>query len=250
MPAQVFFDIPFTTGSKAELRDIMVAAAHSNRTRMLVTPNVDHVVALAYRMNEATRATYLSADLFVCDSKIVGAMARITGRELSPRAGVDVVADILEDKRQAGLVIAVAGPALSQIETLRRQYPDKRFIHIDVPQRVQQGSPDWQRCVDEASAGDWQVLLSCLSMPKQELFASDVRAARSGRGGLIMCVGATVNFLTGIYKRAPRFMQALGLEWLHRLMTNPRYLWRRYLIEGPKIFLIFGDRLLTGHLEA
>jgi N-acetylglucosaminyldiphosphoundecaprenol N-acetyl-beta-D-mannosaminyltransferase len=50
-----------------------------------------------------------------------------------------------------------------------------------------------------------------------------------------LCVGATVDFLVGKQKRAPVFMQQARLEWMHRLFSNPRRLWRRYLLEGPWI---------------
>jgi UDP-N-acetyl-D-mannosaminuronic acid transferase (WecB/TagA/CpsF family) len=51
-------------------------------------------------------------------------------------------------------------------------------------------------------------------------------------------VGAGLEFLTGRQKRAPRFARALGLEWAHRLLSDPRRMWRRYLLEGPRIFLL------------
>ena len=52
------------------------------------------------------------------------------------------------------------------------------------------------------------------------------------------CVGAALEFITGRTKRAPRLARHLGLEWAHRLITDPRRLWRRYLVEGPAIFLL------------
>jgi UDP-N-acetyl-D-mannosaminuronic acid transferase (WecB/TagA/CpsF family) len=44
--------------------------------------------------------------------------------------------------------------------------------------------------------------------------------------------------LTGRQKRAPRLARSLGLEWAHRLLSDPRRMWRRYLLEGPRIFLL------------
>ena len=71
------------------------------------------------------------------------------------------------------------------------------------------------------------------------------RATRQG-GGLICCVGAAVDFLSGTTARAPESVQRLGLEWLHRLLSEPRRLWRRYLIDGPKIFLLYLERVRRG----
>ncbi|MDP1777099.1 MAG: WecB/TagA/CpsF family glycosyltransferase, partial [Brevundimonas sp.] len=73
------------------------------------------------------------------------------------------------------------------------------------------------------------------SFPKQELFAHALRAA-GRKTGVALCVGASVDFLTGRQKRAPRIFQQLSLEWLHRLLSQPRRMFRRYVIEGPAIF--------------
>jgi len=74
--------------------------------------------------------------------------------------------------------------------------------------------------------------------PQQEIIASDARPL-PGAGGMTLCVGAGLEFLTGEQVRAPPVLQRLGLEWAHRLATNPGRLWRRYLVEGPRIFPIY-----------
>jgi spore germination cell wall hydrolase CwlJ-like protein len=61
----------------------------------------------------------------------------------------------------------------------------------------------------------------------------------AGASGAALCIGAGLEFLTGDQKRAPHFLRASGLEWAHRLATNPRRLWRRYLIDGMRIFPIY-----------
>jgi exopolysaccharide biosynthesis WecB/TagA/CpsF family protein len=73
--------------------------------------------------------------------------------------------------------------------------------------------------------------------PQQEMIAAEVRAI-AGATGTALCIGAGLDFLTGRQKRAPRFAQHLGLEWAHRLLGNPRRMWRRYLLEGPRVFLL------------
>jgi exopolysaccharide biosynthesis WecB/TagA/CpsF family protein len=54
--------------------------------------------------------------------------------------------------------------------------------------------------------------------------------------GLALCVGASLNFITGSERRAPQWMQQAGIEWLYRLLHNPRRLAGRYLIRGPRFF--------------
>jgi UDP-N-acetyl-D-mannosaminuronic acid transferase (WecB/TagA/CpsF family) len=75
-----------------------------------------------------------------------------------------------------------------------------------------------------------------IGSPQQEIIAQRLKERGIARG-LALCVGASINFLTGIEKRAPLWMREAGLEWLYRLTKNPRRLWKRYLVRGPKIFL-------------
>ena len=49
-------------------------------------------------------------------------------------------------------------------------------------------------------------------------------------------IGASIDFVVGRQARAPKVLQGVGLEWAHRLASNPRQMWRRYLFDGPKIF--------------
>jgi exopolysaccharide biosynthesis WecB/TagA/CpsF family protein len=61
-----------------------------------------------------------------------------------------------------------------------------------------------------------------------------------------LCIGASIDFLTGKQRRAPLWVQKAGLEWLHRLLSDPRRLTSRYLIECPRIFyLIWAKRRIT-----
>ncbi len=82
-----------------------------------------------------------------------------------------------------------------------------------------------------------------LSSPKQEHFMATHAATLDT--GLLIGVGAAFDFLSGRVPQAPRWMQRSGLEWLHRLATDPRRLWRRYLVHNP-MFVIRTLAQLTG----
>jgi len=73
--------------------------------------------------------------------------------------------------------------------------------------------------------------------PQSELLSLQL-ASTSGAMGVGLCIGASIAFLTGELRRAPRWMQRLGLEWAHRLLSEPGRLWRRYLIDSPRIFAL------------
>ena len=78
-----------------------------------------------------------------------------------------------------------------------------------------------------------------LALPNPPKPMANYVPSRIGGGrGMAFCIGAAIEFITGQTKRAPRLARQLGLEWAHRLITNPRRLWRRYLVEGPAIFVL------------
>jgi N-acetylglucosaminyldiphosphoundecaprenol N-acetyl-beta-D-mannosaminyltransferase len=70
-----------------------------------------------------------------------------------------------------------------------------------------------------------------LGVPKQDLAGEALREL--GAAPAIVCVGAAFDFVSGVKRRAPAWMQRIGLEWLHRLLSEPRRLWRRYLLGNP-----------------
>jgi N-acetylglucosaminyldiphosphoundecaprenol N-acetyl-beta-D-mannosaminyltransferase len=61
---------------------------------------------------------------------------------------------------------------------------------------------------------------------------------RPGTVGAGLCIGASLDFITGRERRAPRLVQRLSLEWAYRLAVDPRRMWRRYLVEGPRVFVM------------
>ena len=89
---------------------------------------------------------------------------------------------------------------------------------------------------------DVQVIFVGMGVPKQELFAE--KLSRSMKNKVIICVGIFFEYYFGKTKRAPVFMQKIGLEWMFRLITEPKRLWRRYLIGIPEfIFRVIKMKL-------
>jgi exopolysaccharide biosynthesis WecB/TagA/CpsF family protein len=73
--------------------------------------------------------------------------------------------------------------------------------------------------------------------PQQELVAAEVGKHQEARG-TALCIGASLDFITGRERRAPAMVQRLSLEWAYRLLRDPKRMWRRYLVEGPRVFLL------------
>ena len=87
------------------------------------------------------------------------------------------------------------------------------------------------------SESPFRFCLLAVGCPQQEMLARALQTRGRARG-LALCVGASINFLTGVERRAPAWMQNVGLEWLYRLLNDPGRLAGRYLVRGPRIFLL------------
>ncbi|MBB4264884.1 WecB/TagA/CpsF family glycosyltransferase [Roseospira visakhapatnamensis] len=207
----------------------------------VVTPNADHVV----RLNEtgaaagALQAIYRDAWLCVNDSRIVGALARLRGVPLPVCPGADLVARLIGDGHVgADEPVTVIGGTAPMIATLRERYGLRRLYHHDPPFGFEHDPAEMDRCVRFILENPARFILLAVGSPRQERLAAAVVAGGQGTG-LALCIGASLEFLTGIKSRAPLWMQRRGLEWLHRLLSEPRRLWRRYLVQSPRVFLIF-----------
>jgi len=100
--------------------------------------------------------------------------------------------------------------------------------------------------VEEIREAGVRILFVGLGTPKQD------RWMHSHRGripAVMLGVGAAFDFLTGAKPQAPRWMQQNGLEWLFRLCTEPRRLWRRYLIQNPQFAALAFMQLMRTRLD-
>jgi exopolysaccharide biosynthesis WecB/TagA/CpsF family protein len=93
------------------------------------------------------------------------------------------------------------------------------------------------KCVDFVVNTQAPLVFLAVGMPQQEFLAQHIANHPQARG-VGLCIGASIDFLTGSQRRAPLWVQKAGLEWLHRLLSNPRRLASRYLIECPRIFYL------------
>jgi len=87
-----------------------------------------------------------------------------------------------------------------------------------------------------------------LGMPKQELWMSQVRDELPGVA--LVGVGAAFDFIAGTKAEAPQWIQRAGLEWLFRLLHEPRRLWRRYVYNNPMFVVLLARQVLVGRLKS
>ncbi|MDE2403600.1 MAG: WecB/TagA/CpsF family glycosyltransferase [Sphingomonadales bacterium] len=208
----------------------------------LVTPNVDHVVRLARAARDGGDAmlwpAYEEADLRLCDSRILALLARWSGIDLPVVAGSDLTARLLGSPLPAGTRIALIGGNEPQRRWLAAAQPQAEVAQHQPPMGLRTNPAaqlEVARFIEQARP---HLTLLTVGAPQSELVAQLVKR-RGQAGGVALCVGASLEFLTGEKRRAPRLWQAARLEWAYRLLSEPRRLWRRYLVEGPAIFAIW-----------
>jgi N-acetylglucosaminyldiphosphoundecaprenol N-acetyl-beta-D-mannosaminyltransferase len=234
-----FLDVEFDVAPLDQILSRIDAATPETAFQFLVTPNVDHIV----RLHEQGPSTpgladaYRKADFCICDSKVLARLAKWRGVSLPVLPGSDLTAHLLAEMVRSGDRVAIIGGDDSMLRELQRRYPAIEFVQHCAPMGLMGNSVARRAAAQFIADKKARYSLICVGSPQQELIAAEAALIEGGRG-LALCVGASLDFLTGKQKRAPRLARRLGLEWAHRLFSNPIRMWRRYLVEGPEIFLL------------
>ena len=222
---------------------------------VVATLNVDFVANAVsgwpFGGNDELWGYLKDADLVTADGMPIVALSRILRQPLPERVtGADMVPAILRRCAEEGLSVYVLGgdrdaveEAFGKLGCLGREMSDGRreefsrpasdvsslkqplriagidpaFVKLDEPQ---------PEIVERINAAKPDILFVALGNPKQELWMGRNKAKLDV--GAMIGVGGTFNFLAGRVKRAPRWMQKSGLEWVYRIVQEPGRLWRRY----------------------
>ncbi len=223
--------------SRAELADAMAFDCHAARSLSL-PPRVvfdvnGHGLSLA-RTDPAYSDAVDRADVLHADGGFIVTLSR--WRSSTPiaerSATTDMIHDLADRAAQEGLGFYLLGGADSInkacAEQLVRKYPGLRiagrhhgyFDHADLSGIAKD--------INESNA---DILWVGLGKPHEQFVA--LRLAGLVRCGWLITCGGCFNFVTGRYRRAPRWMQDMNLEWVHRMLTRPRQLFWRYLVTTP-----------------
>jgi N-acetylglucosaminyldiphosphoundecaprenol N-acetyl-beta-D-mannosaminyltransferase len=229
----------------AEAIEAVEALVATGRGGFVVTPNVDHVV-IAER-GEDFRAAYAAADLSLADGKPIVWSSRLLGAPLPAKvSGADLVPPLMDRAAARGwrVFLLGAGPGVAQAaaERLRRE---RRVDVVGVAAptvRVDGGpDPEGDAAVEAIQAARPHLVLVAFGAPKQEVWMQRRRDAVAP--AVLLGVGASLDFVAGRVRRAPRWVSDAGFEWLWRLAREPRRLWRRYLVEDPRFAVVLWRQL-------
>ena len=228
-----FLGLHFDTGSIEEAaRNIL--AEMDGRFRYVVTPNVHHMVRLL-EDPVTMRPLYEGAWRVFCDSRVLSRLARVSGLTLPVITGSDLTADLIARAAKDGLTIAVIGPTDPACARLQEKYPGVRVLSHSPKMGFVRSELELRKCVDFVVKTQAPLVFLAVGRPQQEILASRIADHPQARG-VGLCIGASIDFLTGAQRRAPVWVQKVGLEWLYRLISDPQRFARRYLLESPRIF--------------
>jgi N-acetylglucosaminyldiphosphoundecaprenol N-acetyl-beta-D-mannosaminyltransferase len=229
-PSITILGIPFdniTTSEALNQIDEMVA---SRKPHYLATANVDFLVQA--REDVELRRILFDADLVLCDGTPLLWVSRLLGNPLPERvAGADVVPRLIqlaaEKKYRLFLLGATPDSVSRAAENLRAAHPGLIIAGYYSPPFNKLIEMDHEEIKQRLVAAKPDLLLVSLGCPKQEKWiAMHYRAL----GVPVSAgVGATIDFLAGKVSRAPIWMRNSGLEWVYRLIQEPRRLFRRYI---------------------
>lgn len=234
-----FLGVEFANLTYDEVAVEIDRLAQSESFSYVVTPNVDHVVMLHEGKDEAIRTrfneAYKAAAFRLCDSRILQLLAKFRGIKLEVVTGSDLTVLLFEKGHFNGKRVAIIGGDEAMIPELRQRFPEVDFLQHIPPMGVLRNSDAVREIETFLASTSCGYALFVFGAPQSEIIA--MQCAQAGRSsGVGLCVGASIEFVLGRKARAPHWMKNNRLEWAYRLLTEPKRLWKRYLIVGPRIF--------------
>lgn len=216
----------------------------SRNCRYVVTPNVDHIVKL--QKNELFKQAYSGASLVVADGKPLVWAAKLLGEDiLETVPGSDLVPALFADCNQNNseikvfLLGAAAGVADVAKVAIHKQWNTVNVVGTYSPEfgfdKSEEQSNVICNLINESGA---DLLVLGLGAPKQEIWVHQYAAKLSVK--VALCVGATIDFMAGEKSRAPVVLRNTGLEWVYRMLSEPKRLGPRYLVDAfvfPWLFI-------------
>lgn len=237
-----------STGATRELAGIRVAACTGEAAARLLSARLDagtftplaflnaHCVNLSFEDEEYRRAL---ADFFVLPDGIgVDLASQLLYGEPFPENlnGTDFIPYLLRFLKRP-LRVALIGSEPGIVERAARRLAEETPRHLFLP--ISHGyfaeGPEADAVLERLRRADADIVLVALSVPRQELFIA--RHLGPGDPPLAIAVGAFLDFTAGKMARAPFLLRQLRLEWVFRLVLEPRRLWRRYILGNPTFMM-------------
>jgi N-acetylglucosaminyldiphosphoundecaprenol N-acetyl-beta-D-mannosaminyltransferase len=224
----------FAAVTEAEAVELILDAGTTGRGHWTITANLDHI--RRYQQEPIARHLINSADLVVADGMPLIWASRLAGARLPERvAGSNMIWPICEAARvrrqRIFLLGGAPGVAERAAEILSERFEGLEIVGALCPRGGFEKDPsELERIERLTSHAMPHIVFVALGFPKQDLLIERLRNVLPYAS--FIGVGISLSYLTGDVPRAPGWTHPLGLEWLYRLVREPRRLGRRYLVDG------------------
>jgi N-acetylglucosaminyldiphosphoundecaprenol N-acetyl-beta-D-mannosaminyltransferase len=224
-----------------------IASSIAERSRLLITNHNMHSVYL-WHTNAAVRRFYDSADIVHVDGMPLIFAGRMLGLRTSKAqriAYIDWLPELLSHcaKRKWSVMFVASAPGVAEkaAQKFREQFPGLSLRADNGFFCDEHESPECEAVLQKICHFSPDILILGMGMPRQELWADRVRH-RLQVPVILTSAGATLDYFAGVIPTPPRWSGSIGLEWLFRLVVEPRRLWRRYLLEPIVVLSILLTR--------
>jgi N-acetylglucosaminyldiphosphoundecaprenol N-acetyl-beta-D-mannosaminyltransferase len=211
----------------------------TGKSHQIVTVNADFVIKA--HTDPELRRILQESDMATADGMPLVWGARILGVPLTGRVtGADLTPALAERAAQKGYSMfflgAAPGVAARAAQVLQQRYPGLPVAGVAAPPVKTLFDSD-QALLQTIMAAHPDILLVAFGNPKQEKWINMYAPRLSVP--IMIGVGGTLDFIAGITRRAPEWMQRAGLEWLFRFIQEPGRLWKRYVLDLTGFGLFF-----------
>ncbi len=234
-----FFNTYVDNVTKSEAIDIIDDFVTENKKHnYVVTPNVDHIVKL--QKDKEFLELYNKADLILTDGVPLMWAAKLFGKPLKEKvSGSDLFPKLCEHAAEKDMTMfflgGLEGVANKAKDILEKEYPKLKVVDTySPPFGFEKDKVENQKIVDMINSHKPDILCVGVGAPKQEKWIYNNMNQLDVKVSL--GIGASFDFIAGTVKRAPLWMQNVGLEWFYRVMKEPKRMFKRYFVDDMKFF--------------
>lgn len=223
------------------------------KSGIVFTPNVDHLMKL--QKDREFFNSYQLATYKLCDSKILFYISRLLGTPIKEKiSGSDLFPAFYEYHKnnediKIFLLGAREGVALKAQAKINAKVGRNIVVGSHSPSfGFEKDEEECAKIIEIINQSGATVLAVGVGAPKQENFICKYKD-RLPNIKTFLAIGATIDFEAGNLQRAPKWISEIGLEWLYRLLAEPKRLWKRYLVHSPSFFWLILKQKLNLYVD-
>lgn len=224
--------------TEAEAIEHIEYCINNKKIGHVITPNVDQIVRIE-------KDTYFkkicdNAELLLVDGHPLIWISKWYKKPIKEKiCGSDLVPHLCELASKKGyrvfLLGAADGVALKAADNLRKEYPNIQIAGVySPPLGFDKNKAEIEHINNMLKASNVDLLFVGMGVPKQDIFIYE--NMNKYKIPMSFSIGATIDFIAGKQKRAPRWMTDHGIEWMYRLFSDPKRMFKRYVIDDMQIF--------------